>query len=387
MADYLVDFPGLGIFDLPINRTVVSFELFGRHISIYWYGVIIALAFLLCIFLSMRQAKQFGMTSNQIADYYLLIIPLGMLGARLYYVVFQRDTVGLSLKDIFDTRSGGLAFYGGVIGGILAIIIMAKIKRHKLSRIFDFFAVYLPLGQAIGRWGNFFNQEAFGINTNLPWGMYSNGTEAYIRSLSGVERNLLPTLDPSQPVHPTFLYEFIANLLIFVILLQVRKRAKRPFTTMATYFLLYGSVRFLVEGLRTDPLYIAGTDFRVSQVLSAVMIAGSLVFLLVSSFIKQRHPEREVTVAIPVADANKIDKAAALSEAEIELEEDEVELEEAEETEDIGAAEKEGSESALTAVTAVADTAEGDQTADDDQTDYDGQTGENDRTDEDGSLD
>ena len=138
MADYLVDFPGLGIFDLPINRTVVSFELFGRHISIYWYGVIIALAFLLCIFLSMRQAKQFGMTSNQIADYYLLIIPLGMLGARLYYVVFQRDTVGLSLKDIFDTRSGGLAFYGGVIGGILAIIIMAKIKRHKLSRIFDF---------------------------------------------------------------------------------------------------------------------------------------------------------------------------------------------------------------------------------------------------------
>lgn len=388
MADYLVDFPGLGIFDLPINRTVVSFELFGRHISIYWYGVIIALAFLLCIFLSMRQAKQFGMTSNQIADYYLLIIPLGMLGARLYYVVFQRDTVGLSLKDIFDTRSGGLAFYGGVIGGILAIIIMAKIKRHKLSRIFDFFAVYLPLGQAIGRWGNFFNQEAFGINTNLPWGMYSNGTEAYIRSLSGVERNLLPTLDPSQPVHPTFLYEFIANLLIFVILLQVRKRAKRPFTTMATYFLLYGSVRFLVEGLRTDPLYIAGTDFRVSQVLSAVMIAGSLVFLLVSSFIKQRHPEREVTVAIPVTRANETDKAVVLSETEVELEEaevelkeTEVELEEAEETEDIGGAAEEDSESDLTAVTAVADTAEDDQTTDVDQTD------ENDQIDDDKPLD
>ncbi|NLB08592.1 MAG: prolipoprotein diacylglyceryl transferase, partial [Clostridiales bacterium] len=173
MADYLVDFPGLGIFDLPINRSVVSFELFGRHISIYWYGVIIALAFLLCIFLSMKQAKQFGMTSDQIADYFLLIIPLGMLGARLYYVVFQRDTTGCSLKNIFDTRSGGLAFYGGVIGGILAIIIMAKFKKHKLSRIFDFFVVYLPLGQAIGRWGNFFNQEAFGVNTNLPWGMYS----------------------------------------------------------------------------------------------------------------------------------------------------------------------------------------------------------------------
>ncbi len=381
MADYLVDFPGLGIFDLPINRSVVSFELFGRHISIYWYGVIIALAFLLCIFLSMRQAKQFGMTSDQIADYFLLIIPLGMLGARLYYVVFQRDTAGCSLKNIFDTRSGGLAFYGGVIGGILAIIIMAKLKKHKLSRIFDFFVVYLPLGQAIGRWGNFFNQEAFGVNTNLPWGMYSNGTEAYIRSLSGVERSLLPTLDPSQPVHPTFLYEFIANLIIFVILLQVRKRSKRPFTTMATYFLLYGSVRFLVEGLRTDPLYIAGTDFRVSQVLSAVMVAGSLIFLLASGFIKQRHPEREVTVAIPVVEAAEIDSAVTSSESANSLEEaidntvdspeekigseETEEIEDTEETEDTGVAEKADSESALTEIAAAVETAEDDQTDED----------------------
>lgn len=379
MADYLVDFPGLGIFDLPINRSVISFELFGRQISIYWYGVIIALAFLLCIFLSMRQAKQFGMTSDQIADYFLLIIPLGMLGARLYYVVFQRDTAGCSLKNIFDTRSGGLAFYGGVIGGILAIILMAKFKKHKLSRIFDFFVVYLPLGQAIGRWGNFFNQEAFGVNTNLPWGMYSNGTEAYIRSLSGVERSLLPALDPSQPVHPTFLYEFIANLIIFIILLQVRKRSKRPYTVMVTYFLLYGSVRFMVEGLRTDPLYIAGTDFRVSQVLSAVMVAGSLIFLLVSGFIKQRHPEREITVAIPVVEADEIDSVVTLSEPENGCEEavdstvdspeakiGSEETEGIEETNNTEVAEKADSESALTGTAAAVETAGDDQTDEED---------------------
>jgi phosphatidylglycerol:prolipoprotein diacylglycerol transferase len=319
------------------------------------------------------------MTSDQIADYFLLIIPLGMLGARLYYVVFQRDTAGCSLKNIFDTRSGGLAFYGGVIGGILAIIIMAKFKKHKLSRIFDFFVVYLPLGQAIGRWGNFFNQEAFGVNTNLPWGMYSNGTEAYIRSLSGVERSLLPTLNPSQPVHPTFLYEFIANLIIFVILLQVRKRSKRPYTTMATYFLFYGSVRFLVEGLRTDPLYIAGTDFRVSQVLSAVMVAGSLIFLLASGFIKQRHPEREVTVAIPVVEEDEIDSVVTSSESANGFEEaidntddspaaktGSEETEKIEETDGTGVAEKANPESALTGMAAAVETAENDQTDEDD---------------------
>ncbi|HHV42599.1 MAG TPA: prolipoprotein diacylglyceryl transferase [Clostridiaceae bacterium] len=298
MADYLVDFPGLGIYDLPINRSIVSFELFGREISIYWYGVIIAIAFLTCIFLSMRQAKSFGMSGDDIADYFLLILPLGMLGARLYYVAFQWEAFAGNWRAIFDTRTGGLAFYGGVIGGVLAIIIMALIKKHKLSRIFDFFAVYLPLGQAIGRWGNFFNQEAFGGNTDLPWGMYSNGTEAFIKSLTVQDRRLLSPLEASQPVHPTFLYEFIANIIIFIILLQVRKRSKRPYTTMASYFLLYGLVRFLVEGLRTDPLYITGTDLRVSQVLSALMVVAALVYLLVSSFIKQRHPERAVTVAI-----------------------------------------------------------------------------------------
>lgn len=313
MPDYLVDFPGLGIFDIPINRTIVEFDLFGRQFSIYWYGVIIALAFLVCIFLSMRHAPEFGMTRDQIVDYYLLIIPLALIGARLYYVAFEWDSFRGNLGRILDLRTGGLAFYGGVIGGVLAKVIMAAVKKHKLSRIFDFIAVYLPLGHAIGRWGNFFNQEAFGVNTDLPWGMYSNGTQEYLSSLSMSIRRMMPNLDPSKPVHPTFLYEFIANIIIFIILLQVRKRSKRPFTTVAGYFLMYGLVRFLVEGLRTDALYFTGTDIRVSQLLSALMIIASLIYLIISGMIKQRHPEREVTVAIPAT----ILSEAELSETEI----------------------------------------------------------------------
>ena len=325
MPDYLVDFPGLGIFDIPINRTLVEFNLFGRHFSIYWYGVIIALAFLVCITLSMRHAPRFGMTKDDIMDYYLLIIPLSLIGARVYYVIFEWDRYRGNLGRIIDLRTGGLAFYGGVIGGVLAIIIMAAVKKHKLSRIFDYISVYLPLGHAIGRWGNFFNQEAFGVNTDLPWGMYSNGTQEYLAGLSIGHRRMLPNLDPTKPVHPTFLYEFVANIIIFVILLQVRKRSKRPFTTLASYFLLYGIVRFFVEGLRTDSLYFAGTDIRVSQIMSALMIAVALVYLIVSGFIKQRHPEREVTVAIPAKELQEVNANAdesPLSAAEDSVDED-----------------------------------------------------------------
>ncbi len=313
MADFLVDFPGLGIFDLPINRTMIEFNLFGRDFSIYWYGVLIAFAFFLCIFLSMRAAPKFGLEGDSIADYYLLIIPLAMLGSRLYYVAFEWDSYRGNIGKIFDLRTGGLAFYGGVIGGVLAVIIMAAIKKQRLSRIADFLAVYLPLGQAIGRWGNFFNQEAFGVNTNLPWGMYSNGTRDYLASLTVNEQSMLPAIDPSKPVHPTFLYEFVANMLIFFILLQVRKRSKRPFTTLASYLFMYGLVRFLVEGLRTDPLYIGTTDLRVSQLLSALMIVFALIILVASSLIKQRHPDKIVTVALadqPTAEAATDELAA-----------------------------------------------------------------------------
>ncbi|MDD4541212.1 MAG: prolipoprotein diacylglyceryl transferase [Eubacteriales bacterium] len=281
-ADFIVNFPGLGINNLEINRIVFQFNLFGREISIYWYGLLIALAFLLSMILALKQAKKHGLKADDIVDFFLILIPFAIVGARLYYVAFEWSEFSSDWLKIIDLRSGGLAFYGGVIGAIIGIWLMAMYKRIRLSKIVDFLAPYLPLGHAIGRWGNFFNQEAFGTNTDLPWGMISNGTSNYLSRINPDPSNSLAGLDPSLPVHPTFLYEFAANILIFVILLVVRRRSKQPMTTVASYFLLYGIVRFFVEGIRTDSLY-AAEGIRISQLLSAAMVVFGLLVILINA--------------------------------------------------------------------------------------------------------
>ncbi|MDD4745348.1 MAG: prolipoprotein diacylglyceryl transferase, partial [Eubacteriales bacterium] len=228
--DFLVDFPGLGIHDLPVNR--VAFELFGRW-PVYWYGLLIAFALVLCLLLAMRQAPKFSLTPDDVMDTFIVIIPLMIVMARLFYVVFEWEYFSQDLRRVFSTRDGGLAFYGGVIGGVIAIIVITRVKKISLVRLLDFFAVYVPLGQAIGRWGNFFNQEAFGTNTTLPWGMYSNQTDYYLQYVTRVTG-----LNPDLPVHPTFFYEFAANLLIFFWLLRVRKKSTFPLQTTLWYLLL-----------------------------------------------------------------------------------------------------------------------------------------------------
>lgn len=275
MADFLVSFPGLGIYDLPINRVLFEINLFGRTLSIYWYGLLIAIAFLLAMLLAMKQAETFGLNADYISELFLWIIPLGLVGARLYYVVFAWDEFAGNLGKILDTRTGGLAFYGGVIGGVLGVIIWSAIRKQSFNKIADFLIVYLPLGQAIGRWGNFVNQEAFGTNTTLPWGMISNGTTSYLRSLN------MPGISPNLPVHPTFLYEFVGNMLIFVILLVVRKHSTTRYSVLSLYLVLYGTLRFFVEGIRTDALYVGDGGIRVSQWLSAAMVVAGVILLTV----------------------------------------------------------------------------------------------------------
>ncbi|MEA4888517.1 MAG: prolipoprotein diacylglyceryl transferase [Clostridiaceae bacterium] len=278
--DFYVDFPGLGIQDLPVSR--VAFNLFGNW-PVYWYGLLIAAAIIICMLLAMKQAPAFKLTADDVMDTFIALIPLMIIMARAYYVIFEWDYYAQDWKRIFSTRDGGLAFYGGVIGGVIAILLITRIKKIKISRLLDFLAVYVPLGQAIGRWGNFFNQEAFGNNTTLPWGMYSNQTEYYLRNVSNIAG-----LNPTQPVHPTFFYEFIANMLIFFWLLRVRKHSKYPFATTLWYFLLYGFVRFFVESIRTDPLMIPGTSVRVSMWLSALMVIGSIIVMIVLNRRQQR---------------------------------------------------------------------------------------------------
>jgi phosphatidylglycerol:prolipoprotein diacylglycerol transferase len=287
-----VSFPGLGIDQVTIDRVAV--DLFG--FEIYWYGIIIAFAILLCLFLVNRSAKRYGVLPDYVLDTILAIIPLMLVFARIYYVAFSWDEFKGNWLGIFNPRTGGLAFYGGVIGGAVAIVLVSKIRRVPLSRMMDLLVVYLPLGQAIGRWGNFFNQEAFGTNTTLPWGMISEGTTKYLKEIGG--------FDPLAPVHPTFLYEFLANLLIFALLLWVRKKSKRPFETTVVYFIAYGSVRFFTESIRTDSLYIGSTGIRISMVLSAAMFLIALVlFILI-----RRKPVIEGLAGV-VADTKENDIA------------------------------------------------------------------------------
>ncbi|MFA7455219.1 MAG: prolipoprotein diacylglyceryl transferase [Desulfobulbaceae bacterium] len=282
VLNYHVSFPGLGIESLVVNREAFSFNLFGRQLTVFWYGLIFTLAMVLCIVIAMIRAKKHNFSRDDILDYFLWMIPLILIGSRIYYVAFEWDQFKGSLSAIFDLRQGGLAFYGGVLGGMLAVAIAARIKRVKLHRIYDYLAVLIPLGQGIGRWGNFFNQEAFGTNTSLPWGMISEGTAQGLMALNPDPGKPLPGLNPGLPVHPTFFYEFVANMIIFAVLLAVHKRQKRPWTTVLTYFLLYGIVRFFVEGVRTDSLTFAafGQTLRISQVLSAVMVVGSAILLI-----------------------------------------------------------------------------------------------------------
>lgn len=313
--DFVVSFPGLGINDLFVSRVV--FTIFG--LPVYWYGLLIAVAIILGMLLAMREAKKFSLSSDDVMDTFIALIPLMIVFARLYYVIFSWKDYASDWTLIFDTRRGGLAFYGGVIGGALGIILVTRLKKIKVSRLLDFLVVYVPLGQAIGRWGNFFNQEAFGNNTTLPWGMISKsasgtsaGTFEYLSWLLKQDRNL--DLVAANPVHPTFLYEFIANIIIFIVLYRLRKTSKTPFKTTLWYLMLYGFVRFFVEGIRTDPLMLGSTSIRISQWLSALMVIASAIVLILLS---RRRQRRELAAALageefilPAADEELVDFSA-----------------------------------------------------------------------------
>jgi phosphatidylglycerol:prolipoprotein diacylglycerol transferase len=229
----------------------------------------------LCVVLGMLHSKKNKFSSDLVFDVILVSLPCAIVGARLYYVLSEWEMYSGDLIKIFDTRSGGLAVYGGILGAFIGTLIMCKIRKIPFSAVVDFCVVYIPLGQAIGRWGNFFNQECFGTTTTLPWGMKSSEVESYLRLY-------FPDLDSTMAVHPTFFYEFLATITIFFILLYVRKYSKHAFESMAVYMILYGVARFFIEGLRTDSLYIGDTGIRTSQLFSAVLVVSGVIYLVVA---------------------------------------------------------------------------------------------------------
>ena len=274
MENVLVRFPGLGL-DIELSR--VAFRLFG--VPIYWYGIIISLAFVACVLWAMRDAKRFGYEPDTVIDLVLVAIPICIVSARLFFVVFSWDMFKDNLLEIFNIRHGGLAIWGGIIGAVISGTIIVKWKKLQTLKFFDFAIVYVPLGQAIGRWGNFFNQEAFGTNTTLPWGMTSPEVKQYLtNNLDSLHaQNVI--VYPDLPVHPTFLYESIWNLALFGFLYFMRGKKKFDGQIFCLYFIGYGIARAFIETLRTDALMIG--NLRIAIVMSVLGIIAFTIYMFV----------------------------------------------------------------------------------------------------------
>ena len=224
----------------------VAFSIFG--IDVMWYGILISLGMVLAVVISYKRAPRHNIEPDKILDFVLICIPLGIIGARLYYVVFNWDYYAGDLMKIINIRSGGLAIHGGLIFGLGAAVILCLIWKYKPLNVLDLVIPTVALAQSIGRWGNYFNSEAHGGPTDLPWAVMIDGV----------------------PCHPTFLYESIWCFLLFVFLLWLDNRRRFEGQIFLLYGILYSVERFLVEALRTDSLMIG--PFKQAQVLSLTVI-------------------------------------------------------------------------------------------------------------------
>lgn len=278
-----ISFPGLGIegIDPPDG-----FCIPGTNFEIKFYGVIIAIGVLLAVTYCLRRAKQFGVTQDDILNLVLICLPSAIVGARLYYVVFEWNQFfgpGIPWYRFLDIRSGGLAIYGGVIGAVLGMLIYTRVRKLKIFPFLDLTGIGLLLGQAIGRWGNFFNREAHGGVTTcfLRMGLVENGELQYF--------------------HPTFLYESVWNLTGFVVLHFLSKKRKFDGQMFLAYLAWYGAGRMVIEGLRTDSLWLG--PVRVSQLLAAVTMLLSLGILLYQAIFVRHDPAKMQVNRVAAAEA------------------------------------------------------------------------------------
>lgn len=270
MSNYTrVYFEGLGIdFDLPS----VAFTIFGYEI--HFYGLIIAIGFALAVLYGGRMAYKWKMSLDGMTDVLIWGTILGIICARGYYVIFEWSYYKEHLAEIPMIWHGGLAIYGGIIGALIGAAIGCKIGKINFPNLLDLGGIGLLIGQGIGRWGNFFNQEAFGINTTTsPFRMWSLKIKENIEANADVIAAKGMEVDPDLPVHPTFLYESVWCILGFFILNYILKH-KRKFKgeVFMLYGIWYGLERAVVEGLRTDSLYIGDTTLRISQLLSIIIV-------------------------------------------------------------------------------------------------------------------
>ncbi len=282
-----ISFPGLGIKEFKLNPE--AFNLFGRPVM--WYGVIISVGMILAVLYVLYRAKHSeGIKTDDVFDFAIWAIPLGVIGARIYYVAtkfedYKADTPLETFKNCIAIWEGGIAIYGAIIGGALGLYIAARIKKVKVLKAFDMVAPAVMIAQALGRWGNFCNAEAHGGPTSLPWRM-------------GIRNEEFPT---TVYVHPTFLYESLWNVLGFILINIFYKKKKYDGQILVMYLTWYGFGRMLIEGLRTDSLYVLG--FRISQIVGFLCFFIGICILTAMEIV--RHLRKKDAVAVTEAAAKE----------------------------------------------------------------------------------
>lgn len=280
---YNINFPHLGIH---LEHVGKSISIFGFQVA--YYGIIIGIAILLGFLIATSEAKRTKQNPEDYLDMGIIGVICGIAGARIFYVIFSWDMYKDNLLDIFNLREGGLAIYGGVIAAVITILVCARVKHLSAPQIFDTVAMALLNGQMLGRWGNFFNREAFGDYTNGPFAMQlpldavRNGD---VTEQMRAHQKLIDGVSYIQ-VHPTFLYESLWCCALLIILVAYRKHKKYEGEVFLIYLFGYGLGRFWIEGLRTDQLIIPGIGLPISQVLAGVIVLVTGVLLI---YLRKNH--------------------------------------------------------------------------------------------------
>lgn len=285
----MIRFPHLGIV---LNHVAKAFSV--GSLEIACYGIVLAAAMVTGLLLVMKVADRTGQRGDDYFDLGMIAIVVSVICARIYYVAFSWDYYSSHLGEIINIREGGLAIYGGVIGGVVTTALFCKIRKIKFLKTADTAVLGLVWGQALGRWGNFFNREAFGGYTDDLFAMQLPVSDVRSGEITAEMWEKVKKIGGTEyiQVHPTFLYESMWNIGVLLILLFLTFRVKRKYDGMVflNYLLLYGIGRFWIEGLRTDQLLLPGTQIPVSQLLSGVLAVTALFFLIINKW-RMDHPK------------------------------------------------------------------------------------------------
>lgn len=306
----IVSFPGLGIKGMKINS--VCFKIGG--LAVTWYSVIITTGILLAVLYVWFRFKEAGLTTDDLIDFALFVVPSGIIGARLYYVIFKLDYYMEYPKEIFMIWEGGLAIYGGIIAGGIAAVLVARHKKIKMLKILDMLAPAVMMAQALGRWGNFANVEAFGGVTSLPWRMCSDKitNDLIIKGLATGEQ-IEGLFEQTMGAHPTFLYESLWNivgfLVIYFVFVRKKKLHKIDGQIFYSYLIWYGLGRLWIEGLRTDSLYLIENVIRVSQLVALLSFLAGIGLMIWGLYRYYKYGKGEMVLVIAREKNNKTTKS------------------------------------------------------------------------------